>query len=71
METETTTSNNTDSGEGVQDGVVDGEAEDSLNVDQLANLVTKDPDKEDDAAIGNFFVESNPLQGSHLTASFI
>jgi len=57
METETT------------DGLVDGE--DALNVDQLANLVTEYPEKEDDAAIGKFFVKVNPLQGYHLTSSFV
>ena len=70
METETTTDNNTDSGEGVGDGVGDGEGDDSLNMDQLADLVDNDPDEEDDEAIGNFFVESKPLQGYHMTASF-
>ena len=71
METETTTDNNTNSGEGVGDGVGDGEGDDSLNMGQLADLVDNDPEEEDDEAIGNFFVESKPLQGYHMTASFI
>ena len=69
MKIETTTGTNTEIGEGVRYGV--GEGDSSLNVDQLENLVNDDPDKEDDKAIGNFFVKSKPLQGYHLTASFI
>ena len=69
MESETTTENITKSGEAVGDGVGDEEADDSLNIDQLADLVNEDP--EDDKYIGKFFVESKPLQGYHLTASFI
>ena len=71
METETTSGTNTGSGKGIGDCVVDGEGDESLNVDQLANLVNEDPDKEDGTAIRNFFVESNPLQGYYLSASFI
>ena len=69
METETTTDNITESGEGVGDGVGDEEGDDSLKIDQLEDLVNDDP--KDDEAIGNFFVESKSLQGYHLTASFI
>ena len=69
METETTTENIPKSGEAVGDGVGDEEADDSLNIDQLADLVNDDP--EDDEVIGKFFVESKPFQGHHLTASLI
>ena len=68
METETTTGNIPESGEGVGDGVGDEEGDDSLNIDQLADLVNEDP--EDDEYIGKFFVESKPLQGYHLTAYY-
>ena len=70
MVTKTTTDDNTDSGEGVGYGVRDGEGDDFLNMDQLADLVDNDPDNKDDKAIGNFFVELKPLQGYHMTASF-